>query len=277
MTTALAFSPRAEAVLAETHRLAMATGAKLVLIHVGEKTAEKEDLLSQWFSKFPGLEKSQVIWKAGKPEEVLLEESKRAKSDLLVMGALERETFWKRYFGSIGRTIPRRAKTSVLLLTNPRTQPEPFQNIVVNGVEHPKTRNTVAMAMYLAEKEGAGVISILKEVDSSPLSVGYSDGYDQEDQERAKREWQEEAFANCQALVDSIPHEGIEVKTRVVFGHSGHAIANYARTRHADLLVMNSPDRKFGFIDRVFTHDLEYILEQMPTNVLIVHTRGIEK
>ena len=277
MTTALAFSPRAEAVLAETHRLAMATQAQLVLIHVGEKTDAKLQQLLEWNKRFPGLEKAEVIWRDGKPEDVLLEESKRVKSDLLVMGALERENFWKRYLGSIGRAIPRKAKTSVLLLTNPRIHPEPFKKLVVNGVENPKTQNTISMAVYLAQIEGASVISVLKEVDASPLSVGYSDGYDKEDQERAKKEWQDEAMANCQALIDSIPHQGIDITTRVVFGHSGHAIANYARTRHADLLVMNSPDRKVGFIDRVFTHDLEYILEQMPTNVLLVHTRGLEK
>jgi hypothetical protein len=37
----------------------------------------------------------------------------------------------------------------------------------------------------------------------------------------------------------------------------------------ADLLVMNAP-RKMTFWDRLFPHDIEYILTELPTDVLIV-------
>jgi nucleotide-binding universal stress UspA family protein len=50
-------------------------------------------------------------------------------------------------------------------------------------------------------------------------------------------------------------------------------VRQYAEQKKADLLVINSPDVRYGIIDRIFTHDMEYILENLPCNVLIVHSR----
>ena len=36
-------------------------------------------------------------------------------------------------------------------------------------------------------------------------------------------------------------------------------------------MVVNSPDTRLGFLDRIFKHDLEYMLADLPTDVLIVH------
>ena len=48
---AVAFTPRLESMLADTSRIVSALGAALILIHVGEKTNEKEDLLENLMTK----------------------------------------------------------------------------------------------------------------------------------------------------------------------------------------------------------------------------------
>lgn len=56
-------------------------------------------------------------------------------------------------------------------------------------------------------------------------------------------------------------------------GKPGYVITQYAREQKADLLVLNSPDTKLNLIDRVFPHDIEYALADLPCDLLIVHSR----
>jgi hypothetical protein len=60
---------------------------------------------------------------------------------------------------------------------------------------------------------------------------------------------------------------------KVVKGKPGYAISHFARQNHYDLIVFNSPDTHLGIFDRIFTHDIEYVLADMPCNLLIIHSR----
>ena len=52
-----------------------------------------------------------------------------------------------------------------------------------------------------------------------------------------------------------------------------YAISKYARDKRADLLVVNSPSTHLNLLDRIFTHDIEYVLADLPCDLLIVHSR----
>jgi hypothetical protein len=54
-----------------------------------------------------------------------------------------------------------------------------------------------------------------------------------------------------------------------IFGKRGYSIGHYAQISRADLLVMNAPS-KMTFWDRLFPHDIEHILTELPTDVLIL-------
>jgi hypothetical protein len=47
----------------------------------------------------------------------------------------------------------------------------------------------------------------------------------------------------------------------------------FAGENSADLLVLNSPDRKMNILDRVFPHDIEHALADLPCNLLIVNPK----
>jgi hypothetical protein len=59
------------------------------------------------------------------------------------------------------------------------------------------------------------------------------------------------------------------VKSQPIFGKKGYSIGHYAQIVRADLLVMNAP-RVMTFWDRLFPHDIEHILTELPTDVLII-------
>ena len=64
-----------------------------------------------------------------------------------------------------------------------------------------------------------------------------------------------------------------KISMKCVFGKEGYSIGHFAEIWGADLLVMNSPDKKLGFLDRFFPHDLEYVLSDMPCDLMIVHPK----
>jgi nucleotide-binding universal stress UspA family protein len=106
----LAFSPRMETLLSEAKKIADACGSKLVLIHVGEKTKEKEKTLEDVFFRNNIEEKKvKLIWADGDVVDSLLKLCKLNIVDLLILGALEKENILKFYLGSIARTISRKS------------------------------------------------------------------------------------------------------------------------------------------------------------------------
>ena len=69
--------------------------------------------------------------------------------------------------------------------------------------------------------------------------------------------------------------EGVNWTTQSIFGRRGYSIGHYARVVRADLLIMNA-EENLGFFDRLFTHDIEHILAELPTDVLIVNAKSHE-
>jgi len=65
--------------------------------------------------------------------------------------------------------------------------------------------------------------------------------------------------------------EGLNWTTQSIFGRRGYSIGHYARVVRADLLVMNAQEES-SFLQRFFPKDLEHILAELPTDVLIVQS-----
>jgi nucleotide-binding universal stress UspA family protein len=270
---AVAFSPRWESLLSESAFLSRLSGAKLVLIHVGEKTTTKEQkILKALEARQYDISKAQIIWKKGNTVKGILEACKENAADLLVLGALRRENLLNFYLGSVARTICRRAKCSILLLENPRHTPAPFKKVFVHVSDNPKTPHTLQTAEYLAGLYGFNAITAVREIDFSGVAMATADSVTAGDTTRTKREISQTEEDSLHHALKVFKDTGLEIKEKTIKGKPGFALSNYTREKKADLLIINSPDQKLGFLDRVFTHDLEFILEDLP-NVLIVHSR----
>ena len=275
IATAIAFSPTLELVLCEAKHLADDTKAKLLLIHIGEKTKEKLDRLNQLIEKLQ-IDKTKlvVLWEMGDATETLLAVCKENVVDLLVLGALEKESFLKYYLGSIARKVSRKAKCSVLLLSEPSCDPKPLHKIVVNGTEHPKTIYTLETAIYLAKINNATDLYLAKEKKLYGLTSIVTEDSTEAEGKEIKKSYIEDESAALEQMIDSVGIDSpFKIKTKLLAGKAGYCTSNFARKIKADLLVVNSPDSRLGILDRFFPHDLEYILEDLPTNLLIVHSR----
>lgn len=269
----VAFSPNLKANLFEAARLSVFFGAKLFLIHVGEASKDKIDMLSIILK---GFEKDnldyEVVFKTGDPVNVILSTSERKKIDLLILGAVQRERFVKYYVGSIARKITRQAKCSILLLIKPSVERISCQHIVVNGLKDPKTEQTITTAFYVAKQLNASKITIVEEINQDQVSVKVDDDKSLRRATIMKERIKLRENSRIKEIISHIPEaytENKTVKLQPIFGRKGYSIGHYAQIMRADLLVMNAPT-KMTFWDRLFPHDIEHILTELPTDVLIV-------
>jgi len=271
---AVAFSPRLEMVLGEARRLAATFGARLLLIHVGERTPAKEAAL--WASREKaGLDDPEIpmVWRDGDPVARLLETCKDNTVDLLILGARRRENMLRYYLGSVARSLSRAAKCSLLLLTEPKAAGSDFTRIVVSGTSNPKTIHTMNTAVYLAREAGGREMTVVTESDQPGLAMAVAEDSPAGEAYHLTEQFTGEEARQTHALVCLCSPGEIRVGEKVVHGRPGYAIRQYAEQQMADLLVINSPDSRYGLIDRIFTHGMEYILENLPCNLLIVHSR----
>ena len=74
-------------------------------------------------------------------------------------------------------------------------------------------------------------------------------------------------------LLKKIPKsykDNIKIISQSIFGTRGYSIGHYAKLVRADVLIMNASETKKTFLSKFFPKDLDYILRELPTNVLII-------
>ncbi len=274
IAVAISFSDRCQNILVEAKRMSDVCNSALVLMHIGDKNQEKEKELDRMITEV-GIDenKCRVIFMDGEPVDTILKLCKLNIVDLLILGALQKENIFKFYLGSIARSISRKAKCSVLLLTNPSAEPHKFKKIIVNGVENPKTIHTINTALYLAKNLNVKELTIVNEVDVPGLAMAIADDSTAPEAKEIKKNLTIEVEEVLQTVIDKCDAGDIEVKEKIIKGKPGYAISKFSKDRKADLLVVNSPDTQLNVFDRIFTHDIEFILADLPTNLLIVHSR----
>ena len=274
-----AFSPSLRANVFEVTRLASFLNASLVFVHVGSKTAEKEEEFNSVLKECPIVPTDiKLLWREGSPINTLISVCVKMNIDLLLLGALKREKMLKFYLGSIARGLTRKASCSVLLMINPSIERIPCKHIVVNGFDSPQTKDTIEAAFEMGQALQSKKITLVEEVSESRVAVSVDDDRSLRKATLKKEKINREEKMRVVDIVKKIPAqklEGLNWITQSVFGKRGYSIGHYARLARADLLVMNSQE-KGSFLSRFFPRDLEHILAELPTDVLIIQSHKDE-
>ena len=266
----IAFSPNLKPNIFEAIRMANMFGAQLVGVHVGEKTNKKQNQLADLILEAPKLKYPiKTVWQKGKPVDVILNTAVNENIDLLVLGALQQENLYKYYVGSVAREITRKASCSVLLLIKPSVERVKCNHIVVNGLKDKRTTETIEASFLVSKALECKRITIVEEISQREIEVKVSDDYSLRKANINKEKLKRREDSRVNKILGNINTEGISVKIQSIFGKRGYSIGHYAKVKRADLLVMNAPS-KTSILDRIFPHDIEYILTELPTDVLIV-------
>jgi len=276
IAVAVTFSPRYKAVIKEAARMTRLYRAKLILIYIGALDEQYEQKLIRCVKECHIKEKYfTIISKKGAVVNTILKICKQNVVDLLVLGANKKESVLEHYVGSVARKIARNAKCSVLLMPNPKDRPQTFNKIAVSAVDLPKTPLTMTTAVYIANQEDSDVLHVVSEEYIPMFESAYADCSTDVELDNRKAEFAEQCKRRMRELLDEIPGaSAININKRVIFGKPGHSIHVFAKSCKPDLLLVNSPKKHLGLLDRLFPHDLEYLLEDLPCNLLIVHSRG---
>ena len=269
----VAFSPNLKANIFEAARLAVFMKCDLVLIHVGKETENKKSIVEQHLESFGGDNlRYRIVYLPGNPVDIILSAIKEHNIDMMVLGALKRENIFKYYLGSIARQITRQASCSILLLINPSVKRVPCNHIVVNGLKDPKTKETIESAFFVGHKLKSSKITVVEEVAQEEVKVKVDDDKTLRQstiiRERLMMREKKRVEKLLLEMPDALSKE-IVVKSQAIFGKRGYSIGHYAQVVRADLLVMNAPS-KTSFWGRLFPHDIEHILGELPTDVLII-------
>ncbi|QCD63765.1 universal stress protein UspA [Tenacibaculum maritimum] len=244
--------------------------AELVGVHVGGKSDKKEKQLKELLQQAPPLKTPiKTIWQSGKPVNTILQICKTENINLLVLGALQQENIYKYYVGSIARELTRKASCSVLLLIKPSIERVSCKHIVVNGLEDKRTEETIKIAFNISKDLGCKRITIVEEISQAELAVKVNDDKSLREATIKKERIKTREDKRVRNILKNINCSDIIVKSQSIFGKRGYSIGHFAKVKRADLLIMNAPT-KLGLLDRIFPHDLEYILSELPTDVLIV-------
>lgn len=275
-----AFSPTLKANLFEAMRMTSFFNGTLFLLHVGEKTPAKEKTIQEIISSYPGQPPEiDVLWKKGNPVSTIISQCKNNDIDLLLLGALQRENMVKFYVGSIARKITRKAPCSVLLMIKPAVKRVASQHMVVNAFESPQTEDTIFAAFEFAEALNIPEITLVEEISRSKVKTAVDDDRSLRRVTLQKEKIQRKEISRVNHILEKIPStekKSRKIHSQSIFGTRGYSIGHFARVVRADLLVMNAEEHNTSFLSRIFPKDLEHILSELPTDVLIIQKKTNE-
>jgi nucleotide-binding universal stress UspA family protein len=270
IAVAVTLSPRVEEMVSEGFYFAKAFNAKLYFIHIG--VASDSLKLKPIFDKYNHHSIAyEFIHKEGDVVDTLLEITKQNYIDLLIAGALQKESPWRYIMGSVSRSICRKAKCSVLMLNEPSLNPHGYSKMVVNCIDHPKTASTIDSAIYFANHLAVNDMMLVKEDDMYSVTSLAETTVCEDELEGIKRAKIIEERQTLDALHLEHQFGALKVNFKMLKGKPGKEITHFAR--EADLLVVNSPDQELGLLQRLFPHGLEHALEDLPCSLLIIHSR----
>ena len=269
-----AFSPNLKANTFTSLRLADSLEAEIFFIHVGKKTSVKEKTFKEILKDSPVQPKLiKVLWEEGGPIPTILKMCKKNKIDLLLLGAVQRENVLRFYVGSIAREITRKATCSVLLLIKPSIEQVPSKHVVVNALNEPNTEKTIRAAFEFSSLMDIPNVTLVGEISQSKVNVTADDDESLKKITEIKEGIENEEKNRYDEILLNIPDnlkENKKIQSQSIFGARGYSISHYARVVRADLLVLNSETKRSSFISRIFPKDLEHILSELPTDVLII-------
>jgi nucleotide-binding universal stress UspA family protein len=267
---AVAFSPRMEALLAETKRLVELFLSDLILIHVGEKTDELENEFQEVLRRHGlDIDRTTIIWKQGKPAKMILEACKESKVDLLVAGAMKEEGFLKYYMGSVGRKIIRKSPCSVLTLIDPKPETTSFSKVVLNGTQLEITPFVIAKGVVFSREVKAEQVHILNEIKMYGLQMGAASEDSEGEIAQTRRKLVQDEMDYVQEILKGIETNDLKINIKVTGGKWAIELGRFCEKIEADLLVVGD-DQRLTFFDRLFPHDLEDLLSTLPCNLLIL-------
>lgn len=273
---AITFSPTGKALLKETKRLSDLFQAEIILIHIGDQSAETEKKLQELIQS-TGLnpQNTKVEWESGDVVPTIIKKVNENNIDLLIAGALEKENLLGYYIGSVARRLMREAPCSILILTEPSEIPKGFKNFCVSVDFTALGERTIKAAYEFALLEKAELLTLIKEFQIPGLAMTVYDTGSMRETEKVRKQWEKEEKEKVEILAKELQLHKIPLDIVCLYGKEGYEANKYINKIDGDIYFVSSPQKRWKFVDRLFQHDLEFTIKQLPCSVFIIRNNAI--
>lgn len=270
---AIDFSPFMDAILAEGKRLSHLYGALLSIIHIGEDEIQLQEQLREAMRR-AGLEEqsTQLFWEAGEPVEKIMSIARKQGVDLLIAAANKKKNMLEYYTGSVARDMLRNSYCPVLLYVRPGEPPAGFKNIVIKAGEPEESRKSIHAGCLIGQKEKAAQLQIVKQVKMYGFTMAVASEDPADEYLETREDMFEDEIQEVEQVLEENPTERLAIDVKVVKEKYGPALVRICRKSKADLLIVAAPQGENSLLAKVFTTDLEYLLKDLPCNLLMVQT-----
>jgi nucleotide-binding universal stress UspA family protein len=261
IAVASTFSPRFLQVLSEAKRIRDRFRSDLQLIYVGERDEQVARRFRDVLAQLSLPAESVIYYEQGDPAAGILHALAEHNIDLIVAGALEKELVLHQFLGNVARRLVREASCSVMLFTNPETQPKPLRKIVfvADYSEHALAGLQRTLQLADAEKsERLYVIRVITSFDKARASLRVSRN------EKIKSSADEEV--ELENFVLSAGATEVPVEVRCIRGNTGFAAADFVQSIEADLLVVPVPPTS----DQSLPSNIAWITDVIPCNLWVI-------
>lgn len=266
IAVASAFSPRFEQVLSEAKRIRDRLGSDLSLIYIGERNDETTKKFETILNRLQLPTDSPVHYGAGDPAEGILRAIADNDVDLIVAGALEKQTALHPFLGNVARRLLRDASCSVLLFTEPELEPKPLRRIVfvANYSDHAQRgfKQTLKLAA-VESSERLYAVRVYTTFDEVRASMFVDDG----NGAPRPRTFEEEEAA-LEKFVLAAGETEVPIEARCIRGNTGFAASDFVKSVEADLLVI--PVHKSETSAERLPNHLAWIADVIPCNLWLI-------
>jgi nucleotide-binding universal stress UspA family protein len=266
IAVASTFSPRFEHVLSEAKRIRDRFGSDLNLIYIGERSDETTKKFETILNRLQLPTDAPVHYGTGDPAEGILRAITDHDVDLIVAGALEKETALHPFLGNVARRLLREATCSVLLFTSPELEPKPLRRIVfvANYSDHAQRAFRQTLKLAAAESsERLYAVRVYTTFDEVRAEMFVDDG----NGAPRPRTFQEEEAALEKFVLDAGETE-VPIEARCIRGNTGFAASDFVKSVEADLLVI--PVHKTETSAERLPNHLAWIADVIPCNLWLI-------
>jgi nucleotide-binding universal stress UspA family protein len=266
IAVASTFSPRFEQVLSEAKRIRDRFGSSLSLIYVGERSDETARKFQTILGRLQLPVDSPVHYGHGDPADGILRAIAENDVDLIVAGALEKETALHPFLGNVARRLLREAKCSVLLFTQPELEPKPLQRIVFVANYSDHAKEAFKQTLKLAEMESSESLYAIR-VYTTFDEVRAATFVDNGNGAPRPRTFDEEDAA-LEKFVLAAGDTRVPIDARCIRGNTGFAASDFVKSVEADLLVV--PVHKDANSKERLPNHLAWIADVIPCNLWLI-------
>src|SRR2546423_7041616 len=266
IAVASTFSPRFEEVLSEAGRIRDRFGSDLSLIYIGERDEETAKKFETILGRLNLPSDSPVHYGKGDPAKGILRAIADNDVDLIVAGALEKESALHPFLGNVARRLLREASCSVLLFTHPELAPKPLRQIVfvANYSEHAQRAFQQTLRLAAAEScERLYAVRVYTTFDEARATMFVDNG----DGTPRPRTFDEEDAA-LEKFVLAAGETEVPIEARCIRGNTGFAASDFVKSVEADLLAVLVHKSETS-AERLPNH-LAWIADVIPCNLWLI-------